>query len=367
MSLALATAGPSAYWYLTRGTGTVSLVLLSVTVVLGVLDVERFTAPRWPRFVVDRVHRDVSLLAMALLVVHIVTSVLDSFAPISLLDAVIPLHSSYRPLWLGLGAVAFDLMIAVWLTSMLRRRIGYRSWRIVHWLAYACWPVAVLHSLGTGSDAHSAWLLALTVLSLIAVLVASGARVRRARPSLPSIRPAAVAALGLATIGLVVFALLGPLAPHWARRAGTPVALLRSAHPVALHPAARAAVRTTATRATFRLPFSAQLSGQVRQIPAPGGALVDLVLSATGQISGVLRVRMAGQPVPGGGLSLTGSQVQLTAVGLTSAFEGTIFELRGEQFVARVTDSAGRVLTLRAQLSISGNNTVTGTLSGASA
>src|SRR5579875_1368728 len=185
MNLALAAAGPTAYWYLTRGTGTVSLVLLSATVVLGVLDVERFTAPRWPRFVVDRVHRDVSLLALVLLAVHIVTSVLDGYAPISLLDAVIPLHSAYRPLWLGLGAVAFDLMIAVWLTSVLRRRLGYRTWRIVHWLAYACWPLAVLHSLGTGSDAASAWLLALTALSLIAVLGASATRVLRARPSLP--------------------------------------------------------------------------------------------------------------------------------------------------------------------------------------
>jgi sulfoxide reductase heme-binding subunit YedZ len=367
MSLPLAIAGPSAYWYLTRGTGTVSLLLLSVTVVLGILDVERYTAPRWPRFVVDRVHRDVSMLALALLAVHIVTSVLDAFAPISLLDAVIPFHSAYRPLWLGLGAVAFDLMIAVWVTSMLRRRIGFRTWRIVHWLAYASWPVAVLHSLGTGSDATSAWLLALTVLSLAAVLAATIVRVLRARPPVPSVRPAALGALGAVTIGVVLFALLGPLAPHWARRAGTPVALLKAAHPVVLRTPARAAATAPVTRAAFSLPFSAQLNGRARQIAAPGGALVDLVLSATGQIRGVLRVRLAGQPFAGGGLSLTGSQVQLTALGLTSPYQGTIVQLRGQDFLARLTDSGGRAITVHARLNIASDNTVTGTLSGASA
>src|SRR5438270_13366633 len=97
----LAASAPSAYWYLARGTGVVALVLLTASVIVGILDSLRFAAsPRWPRFAIDSLHRDLSLLVIAVLVVHIVTSVLDSFAPIQLLDAVIPLHSSYRPLWL---------------------------------------------------------------------------------------------------------------------------------------------------------------------------------------------------------------------------------------------------------------------------
>ena len=103
MTLPLAAAGPSIDWYLTRSTGAVALLLLSVAVALGVLDVKRWSTPRWPRFIVDSLHRNVSLLALAFLVLHILTSVLDSFAPIGLIDAFVPFVGSYRPFWLGLG------------------------------------------------------------------------------------------------------------------------------------------------------------------------------------------------------------------------------------------------------------------------
>jgi sulfoxide reductase heme-binding subunit YedZ len=151
MTPPLAAAGPSVYWYLTRSTGAVALVLLTISLALGVVDVRRLQSPRWPRFVIDGLHRNVSLLALVFLVLHILTSVLDSFAPVSLVAAFIPFISPYRPFWLGLGAVSFDLFLAVILTSLLRRRIGYGAWRATHWLVYASWPVALLHGLGTGS------------------------------------------------------------------------------------------------------------------------------------------------------------------------------------------------------------------------
>ena len=126
----LAASGPSAYWYLTRSTGAVALVLLTVAVALGVADVQRWSTQRWPRFLVDSLHRNVSLLAMVFLVLHILTSVLDSFAPISLGDALIPFAGAYRPFWLGLGTMSFDLLLAVTVTSLLRQRVGYASWQI---------------------------------------------------------------------------------------------------------------------------------------------------------------------------------------------------------------------------------------------
>src|SRR5438128_2555899 len=108
----LAALGPSAYWYLSRATGAVALILLTISVVLGILGSVRFAAaPRWPRFAIDAVHRDVSLLVLTVLVIHIATSVLDSFAPVKLADAVIPFVSAYRPLWMGLGAFSFDLLL----------------------------------------------------------------------------------------------------------------------------------------------------------------------------------------------------------------------------------------------------------------
>src|SRR4029077_18087593 len=105
--------------------------------------------------------------------VHVATSVLDKFAPIKLIDAVIPFASSYRPLWLGLGALSFDLMVALVVTSLLRRRLGYRPWRAIHWIAYASWPVAVLHGLGTGSDVKSWWELGVTIACVAAVVIAA--------------------------------------------------------------------------------------------------------------------------------------------------------------------------------------------------
>jgi methionine sulfoxide reductase heme-binding subunit len=226
MSGTLAAAGPSIYWYLTRSTGAVALLLLTLAIVLGVMDVQRFSTPRWPRFIVDSLHRNVSLLAMVFLVLHILTSVLDSFAPISLLDAVVPFTGSYRPFWLGLGAVSFDLLLAVTITSLMRQRFGYAGWRAIHWLTYASWPIALLHGFGTGSDVKSTWLLGASVASLAVVLAAVLARAIEGWPANLGTRAGALAGAGVFSIFLALWLPGGPLGSEWARRSGTPTTLL---------------------------------------------------------------------------------------------------------------------------------------------
>ncbi len=360
----LAAAGPSAYWYLARGTGVVALLLLTASVVLGTLDSMRFAvAPRWPRFAIDSLHRDISLLVMAVLVAHIITSILDTFAPLRLVDSVIPFVSSYRPLWLGLGALSFDLLLALVITSLVRRRLGYRTWRAIHWLAYASWPVAVLHGLGTGSDTKLWWMLLITVACVAAVVAAVLARIARSLPSDNSRRTPATA-LAIATpIGLAVFTLAGPLAPGWATRAGTPTRLLARTHYSALSVSSRSAAVQHAAKPAVHVPFSAQLLGTIRQAQAAGGAIIDLSLRLAGGPRGQLRVRMAGAPIGDGGLSMTGSQVDFTAVGLPSVMEGQIISLQGQQFLARVADASGNAWDLRASLSIDNStDSVTGTL-----
>jgi predicted ferric reductase len=222
----LAGAGPSAYWYLTRSSGAVALVLLTMALVLGVVDVRRFASASWPRFVIDSLHRNASLLALAFLALHILTSVLDSFAPISLGDALIPFAGSYRPFWLGLGALSFDLTLAVIATSLLRRRLGFAGWRAVHWLSYASWPIALLHGLGTGSDAKTTWLLAISIACLVAVLGSVLVRIAAGWPQSIRVRWAALGATAAFTLGLLVWLPSGPLGREWARRSGTPAALL---------------------------------------------------------------------------------------------------------------------------------------------
>jgi sulfoxide reductase heme-binding subunit YedZ len=226
MTLPLAASGSSVYWYLTRSTGAVALLLLTFAIAFGVVDVKRWSTPRWPRFVVDSLHRNVSLLAFVFLVLHILTSVLDSFAPISLVDAFVPFTGSYRPFWLGLGAVSFDLILAVIATSLLRQRMGYGSWRAIHWLTYASWPIALLHGFGTGSDVKFTWLLALSVLCLAIVIAAVLARVVTGWPEHLRVRGAALGGTGAFALFLVLWLPHGPLGSEWARRSGTPSELL---------------------------------------------------------------------------------------------------------------------------------------------
>jgi methionine sulfoxide reductase heme-binding subunit len=149
-------------WYLTRGTGAASLVLLTLTLVLGIANVRRWTPRGLQRFVVDDLHRTLGLLVVVLLGIHVATSVLSSYVSVSAIDALVPFVGSYHPFWLGFGALALDLLAALIVTSLLRARIGLRAWRAVHWAAYACWPVAVIHGIGMGTDA-SGWLLWLTI------------------------------------------------------------------------------------------------------------------------------------------------------------------------------------------------------------
>jgi sulfoxide reductase heme-binding subunit YedZ len=221
-------AGMKTYWYLTRASGAVALILLTVSVVVGIAAVGRVQSRRWPRFAVDGVHRAGSLLAIVFLAVHIATAVLDSFAPISLTDAIIPFVGAYRPLWLGLGATAFDLLLAVVLTSIVRPRLGHRTWRAVHWLAYAVWPIAVLHGLGTGSDVRQGWMTVVYAACGAAVVAAVLIRLALGWPRAMAWRLAGAGAVALFALGLAVWLPAGPLAPHWATRAGTPGNLLRA-------------------------------------------------------------------------------------------------------------------------------------------
>ncbi len=159
-------------WYFGRASGLVALVLLTGVIVLGVLGPLRVKSESWPRFAIRAVHRDVSLLALLVIAIHVGVLVLDTTVQVPLTAAILPWGSSYAPFWIGIGAVGFDLLIAIVITSLLRRRFGYRTWRSVHWLAYVSWPLAVAHGLGAGSDGGSTWALGLT-LGCIAIAAAA--------------------------------------------------------------------------------------------------------------------------------------------------------------------------------------------------
>jgi methionine sulfoxide reductase heme-binding subunit len=157
-------------WFAARGAGVVSLLLFTATTCLGLVTVVRWQNAGWPRFLTAELHRNVALLSVAFLGLHIATAIVDPFTSLGIVAATIPFASSYRPLWVGLGVIALDLLLAVVVTSLLRDRIGRRAWRAVHWAAYGSWPLALVHGLGAGSDAFAPWLLAVQAACLVAVV-----------------------------------------------------------------------------------------------------------------------------------------------------------------------------------------------------
>ncbi|MGA8992700.1 MAG: ferric reductase-like transmembrane domain-containing protein [Nocardioidaceae bacterium] len=146
-----------AVWYLGRGTGTVALVLFTLTLVLGVTTRSGRRAAGLDRFGVVALHQTASLTAASLVVAHVVSLLFDPYAQLRLLDLALPFLAGFRPLWVGLGTAALDVLVLLVVTSLLRHRIGPRAFRAVHWSAYALWPLALVHGLGSGTDAGTAW------------------------------------------------------------------------------------------------------------------------------------------------------------------------------------------------------------------
>jgi len=175
----------NAFWYASRATGIVALLLLTAVLVLGILVNRQGRLPGLPRFAVTDLHRSLSLLSVAFIAVHIVTAVLDTYVHIPLLSAVIPFASGYERLWLGLGAIALDLMAAMIVTSLLRGRLNRVVWKAVHLLAYASWPLTFAHSLGSSKDLQQGWLLFLAIGCAAAVAAAAAFRLAHAARQVP--------------------------------------------------------------------------------------------------------------------------------------------------------------------------------------
>ena len=380
----LATAGPSVLWYLARGSGLAALVVLTLNMVLGIVTSVRWTNPRWPRFVIELLHRNSSLVAFALIVVHVATVVIDSFAPIGWKDAFIPFVGVYRPVWLGLGALAFDILVALIVTSLLRHRMSHRTWRFVHWFAYLCWPLVVVHGLGTGSDSKVGFVLLLYVACIAAVIMAAWWRLAVGWPNQVGVRIGALTTSVVAPFVLAAWLAAGPLAAGWARRAGTPARVLAK---VASTPAAASTPNSTvppsapasASSALPAPPFSAQIAGVITQSnpSADGRVTVRLANTLSGGATGVLNIDLTGQPVDGGGVALDTSQVTFGPPQQPSLYRGTVVALQGGRIVADLqgagqpnleliltvqTDRSGTKLSgsLRAQTTITGGNNPSG-------
>jgi DMSO/TMAO reductase YedYZ heme-binding membrane subunit len=220
MTPVLAAMSGREMWYLTRATGIVALVLLTGTMVLGVAAGGNWARPRWPRFVTQGLHRNLSLLAVTFVFAHVTTTVVDGYVPVGWLSAFIPFTSPYKRVWLGLGAVAFDLILALILTSLLRHRLDPRTWKAVHWLAYACWPIALVHGLAAGTDVTTVIMRWVTALSIVATGAALAWRISRKWAFRTLIRVVSLLALALLTADAALSGTFGLLSHSAARMGG---------------------------------------------------------------------------------------------------------------------------------------------------
>ena len=353
--MTLAAGNGTAFWYLTRGSGVVALLLLTASVVLGIVNALRWRGRHWPRFAVNDAHRNLTLLSIVFVVIHVVTTVADGYAPVGLKDAVIPFLSPYRPFWLGLGAVAFDLLLALVATSLFRRSVSPRVWRGLHWLAYAAWPVGLVHALGTGSDPRAAWFETLGVACLAVVALAALARVVLGGG------PAAVRLAGAVTAVAAPIAVLawyhsGPLRQGWARRAGTPTTIL------ARKAATTRRVLTSAPVVSEPTSFTSSLAGTVTTSRPGGLAQVSIRVRLLGAPHGAARIDLRGLPSDGG-VVMTAGGVSFVPATTRTVYTGGIVALRGTDVGAVVRDGAGDRLLLRFSLSIdTASGSVTGTV-----
>jgi sulfoxide reductase heme-binding subunit YedZ len=172
-------------WYASRATGVVALLLMTAVVLLGLLVNRQGRLPGLPRFAVTGLHRNLSLVAVAFVGVHVLSAILDSYVSIPLTAVVVPLASGYERLWIGLGAVSLDITIAVIATSLLRRHLSRRLWRAVHLTAYLSWPVAWLHSISSSRDMLHGWGFMLSAGTALVVLGAVGWRLAAASRDVP--------------------------------------------------------------------------------------------------------------------------------------------------------------------------------------
>ncbi|MHB1445901.1 MAG: hypothetical protein ACYCZV_09635, partial [Acidimicrobiales bacterium] len=260
---------------------------------------------------------------------------------------VVPFQSPYRPLWLGLGTLSFDMLLVLAVTSFLRSRIGYRTWRGIHWLAYASWPVAVLHGLGTGTDTKVGPVLLLTGACLVVVLGVVVWRLSAGWPAHAGRKLAGGTAASAFVVASVAFVVSGPLRPGWAVRAGTPASLLttRSSGASSARGATSSAsgsggavsggAASPAGGSLPTTPFTAIVTGLLTssQPDASGQVTIDISGQLSGGVTAPFRILLQGTAAGGGGVNMTSGQVSIGNA------EGTVIGLDRGRILSAVTSN----------------------------
>jgi sulfoxide reductase heme-binding subunit YedZ len=302
-------------WYAARAAGIVAYILLSTVVCVGIGLAGREKLPGWPRFAVEDIHRFGGLLVGAFLTLHIATVAIDSFLPFSITQLVVPFTAGYRPIWVALGIVAAELLVALAITNHYRRRIPYRWWRATHYLNFVVWTAATLHGLGSGTDRGAWWMQAIYGISVAVVLMLLARRIGR-----PRLVPVA------AIVGLLpVLLATGPLA-------------------LASHP-------------WNAQSFRDRLTGKILQQGGDSGQIVSMAGSASGSQPVLVRADLL---LVEGGEQHTAFRMEYLPSGQVCA--GTVTATRSTGFDATCRMPGGSRRQVSADWSLSGGSKLSGTI-----
>ena len=347
-------------WDTARAGGFVAYAVLTLAVAAGLVLRNRWHTARWPRLVTNELHGYLSLLALVFVAVHVLAVVADPFTRFGLAEVLVPLASHYRPLWMGLGTVALYLLLAVWISSKLRTRIGYRTWRGIHVLAYGVYAAATVHGIGTGTDTSTYWALALYSLSVLVVATLAGRRLLVPPSPSDRRRPVVAGAGALALTVVAAWTIAGPLAPHWGARAGGTRGDRSGTERLAPVRAPGAVSRLTGV---VRLPFRASFDGSLEERPVDEAGRVTIRIDGAlrGPTRDHLEIYLRGIPLEGGGVAMEQSRIRMGVD--TALYNGEIIALRGPELIAAMRSDRQR-LRLGIALDLSRAPLVRGTVRG---
>jgi hypothetical protein len=242
---------------------------------------------------------------------------------------------------------------------LFRHHIGPRIWKAVHWSAYACWPFALLHFLGTGTDAKVSVIFGATWMCTGVVLVAIGYRLAKSVRAPAAPRFVAGVATAVVPVLIFIWALQGPLQPGWAKRAGTPS--LGSATVTAAAAKPQAAVRRTTP---FGVPFSTQFTGNERRTrSADGRGQVDLLAHFSDGTATTVVVSLAGR-MKGRALRWTEGGAQLGPATKPDLYRGGVVSYAGGQLVLRLSSAGRPTIDVHISLVRTSGGRISGTATG---
>lgn len=361
----LAAVSISPLWYISRAAGFIGLILLGLIGVLGIFTAGNLRVAKGARFIAPDLHRSLSLLAIVVLGIHVGAAVADKYSYIGIKDVFIPFFSAYRPIWVGLGAVAVDLGIAIVVTSLLRVKMGYRGWKLVHWASYPIFALSVIHGLGSGTDSSQGFSKFIYVVVGGVLILAIIARLLAWHDLHFGKKAAFFGASFAVPLAIVAWAVSGPFGPNWAKRAQS--GLLESAT-ASEHVASTSSAPkvTTTPKLNLSSTYMSNWSGSIDQ--SPPNSQGEIALRLMGKLSNspgyLLSIVLFGVPLDGG-VSMTSSLVEIASSSGTVAYKGSVSNLRGTTIICQVSNSTGQSLSFSASLNLGTNgSSFTGEVSG---